>query len=316
MMKIFLSLLALVGSVNASTKIVLVELGVGGTVRRTSSRSSLSTVEGVNSFIQTMHGGRKLQHAGMPVVPDLFHKADGGVILGLSGQGVDIAEMPSVAALLEEEKDGVVGHLETNGQHCHSLVSRANSVSEISGDISQAVEKAAQKQYLTGVKMNVNDSDAAAVADKQVDAMIRDMQKKAKDEGKTYVLYLVIEEDASISRRRLAEDENNENQEGKIYYFSKSTGQNNENGGDNEAYESNQYAEMFVGYYGYGYYNSYGEWVTPYKSMFQIQYFNVVLWTAIGLVLILIWVISMMMYMPLEPDTLLFGESAKMIGED
>ena len=42
------------------------------------------------------------------------------------------------------------------------------------------------------------------------------------------------------------------------------------------------------GYYGYGYYNAYGEWVTPYKTMFQIQYFNVVLWTSLGLCLIIL----------------------------
>jgi hypothetical protein len=28
--------------------------------------------------------------------------------------------------------------------------------------------------------------------------------------------------------------------------------------------------------------NNYGEWVTPYKTMFQIQYFNVNLWTSLS----------------------------------
>jgi hypothetical protein len=64
-------------------------------------------------------------------------------------------------------------------------------------------------------------------------------------------------------------------------------------------------------YYGYGYYNAYGEWVTPFKTMFQIQYFNVVLWTSVGLVVVLFFVIYLMIDMPLEADTLLFGESAK-----
>ena len=66
------------------------------------------------------------------------------------------------------------------------------------------------------------------------------------------------------------------------------------------------------GYYGYGYYNAYGEWVTPYKTMFQIQYFNVVLWTAVGLIIVLLFSVYLMMNMPLMADTLLFGESAKM----
>jgi hypothetical protein len=66
------------------------------------------------------------------------------------------------------------------------------------------------------------------------------------------------------------------------------------------------------GYYGYGYYNAYGEWVTPYKTMFQIQYFNIVLWTAVGLTVVLFFSVYLMMNMPLMADTLLFGESAKM----
>lgn len=65
------------------------------------------------------------------------------------------------------------------------------------------------------------------------------------------------------------------------------------------------------GYYGYGYYNAYGEWVTPYKTMFQIQYFNVVLWTSVVLVIALFFTVYLMINMPLMADTLLFGESAK-----
>mmetsp|Transcript_7677 Transcript_7677/g.21357 ORF Transcript_7677/g.21357 Transcript_7677/m.21357 type:complete len:315 (+) Transcript_7677:42-986(+) len=314
MMKLCSSLLLLATAVNAYTKVAVVELGVGGTVRRTSSKSTESTVEGVNSFLQSMHGGRKLQHAGMTVVPDLFQKADSGVILGLSGQGVDVAEMPAVAALLEDEKDGVVGHLSTNGQHCQSLLSRAKSVDLVSEDVSLAVEKSANKPSLTAVDMKVQDSNAASKVDGEVASLIRDMHKKNMEQGKTVVLYLVVEEDASVSRRRLndggGQAQGGQYQAGKIYFFSKSQGNNGGNA------DNNPYAQMFAGYYGYGYYNSYGEWVTPYKSMFQIQYFNVVLWTAFGLAVVLIWVIMAMMYMPLEPDTLLFGESAKMIGDD
>ena len=56
-------------------------------------------------------------------------------------------------------------------------------------------------------------------------------------------------------------------------------------------------------------------WVTPYKTMFQIQNFNVVLWTSIVLVIVLISTIYMKIDMPMEADTLLFGESAKMMAE-
>jgi hypothetical protein len=81
------------------------------------------------------------------------------------------------------------------------------------------------------------------------------------------------------------------------------------------ANDANAAADNKNGYYGYGYYNTYGNYVTPYKTMFQIQYFNVVLWTSIALVVITFATVSMMINMPLEADTLLFGESAKMVGE-
>jgi hypothetical protein len=81
------------------------------------------------------------------------------------------------------------------------------------------------------------------------------------------------------------------------------------------ANDANAAANNKNGYYGYGYYNRYGNYATPYKTMFQIQYFNVVLWTSITLVVLTFATVSMMINMPLEADTLLFGESAKMVGE-
>merc|ERR1712032_1091677 len=106
-------------------------------------------------------------------------------------------------------------------------------------------------------------------------------------------------------RRRLSrrlEDENQNNQE-------------EENQDENADDEAGGEQNGDSGYYAYGYRNAFGEWVTPYKTMFQIQYFNVVLWTAVGLTAVLFFSISLMMNMPLMADTLLFGESAKMMGE-
>jgi hypothetical protein len=87
-------------------------------------------------------------------------------------------------------------------------------------------------------------------------------------------------------------------------------GGENAQGGENANADANN-----NGYYGYGYYNAYGEWVTPYKTMFQIQYFNIVLWTSVVLVVALFFTIYLMINMPLMSDTLLFGESAKAIGD-
>lgn len=49
--------------------------------------------------------------------------------------------------------------------------------------------------------------------------------------------------------------------------------------------------------------------------MFQIQYFQVVLWTSLGLVAIVYYSIYLMVNMPLMADSLLFGESAKVADE-
>ena len=49
--------------------------------------------------------------------------------------------------------------------------------------------------------------------------------------------------------------------------------------------------------------------------MYEIQTFNLYLWTSVGLLVIVFMVISAFINMPLMPDTLLFGETAK-IGSD
>ena len=69
--------------VDAATKVVVIELGKSGAIRRTDSVDPLTTVAGVASFWSALHSpGRRLQHAGMALVPDLFTKADSGVVLG------------------------------------------------------------------------------------------------------------------------------------------------------------------------------------------------------------------------------------------
>lgn len=298
-MKLLLSLLS-IAAVNAATKIAVIEVGVGGAVRRTTSTTPETSVDGAVSFLQAMHG-RKLQHAGMTVVPDLFNKADSGVVVGISGSAVDLADMPSVSGLFAEEgKSGVVGQMEIEGSRCNAIMAKVGEAKE-SSDIATAVSEEAKKSGLSAVKMVLDESNVSSF-DSSVHGLIADIDTQAKKDGKTVVIYLVIEEDAAVARRRTLSarrlDEVNE------------YNQNNYNANQNQGQDNN------AGFYGYGYFNDYGEWVTPYKSMFQIQYFNVVLWTSIGLALVLLSTIYMMMYMPMEPDTLLFGESAKMVGDD
>jgi hypothetical protein len=308
MMKIKTSLFAALAlsayTVDAATKIAVLELGKGGTVRRTTSKNTLSNVQGVASFWSAVHTrGRSLQQAGMTVVPDLFNKAESGVVFGIQGSGVDLDNMPFISNLLTEESGNVVGHMEINAPVCGALMKTIGKVDSVEPEmIATTATKHAANSGLSGFKTLVDSANAAAV-EEQLQALIETLEREAKAAGTTVVLHLIVEEDpaaASTSRHlsRRLEDEQDDGEN------NNNNNNQNANGGDSS------------GYYGYGYYNAYGEWVTPYKTMFQIQYFNVVLWTALGLFLILYATIYMMVYMPLEPDTLLFGESAKMVGDE
>ena len=73
-------------------------------------------------------------------------------------------------------------------------------------------------------------------------------------------------------------------------------GQNQYQNGENYGYSSSSYS-----------YN--------YKTMYEIQTFNIITWTAVGLVVIVFMVMGAFIGMPLYPDTLLFGFSTK-IGSD
>jgi hypothetical protein len=323
----FLATTAVQGA--APTRIAIVEAGIGGTVQRTTTSTTTTTVAGAVSFFQAMHDTRKIQHAGMSVVPDLFQRADAGIVVGISGSAVDLADLPHLESLLQgssDNKHNVVGHLDimdTNRGHDAVMSKLASSVSGTVESLAQVAGMTAPESVPKGlhrVSMNLNDVESATELDKNLSTLVSQIDDMARQAGKTIVLYFVVQEDDAAARRRgittatttkttttttphrrrrLEEVEEGEGEQ-----------QQQQEGGNN-----GQYSDK-AGFYGYGYFNDYGEWVTPYKSMFQIQYFNVVLWTSIGLTIVLLSTIYMMMFMPLEPDTLLFGESAKMVGDD
>lgn len=291
-MRVLLALALGLASVDAATRVAVIELGASsGTVRRTTAVEERTSAEGVASFWAALHGsGRKLQHAGMTVVPDLFSRPESGVVVGL--KGVDFDNMPNLNALMSQESSGVVGHMEVHGHACDKMMRSTKNVEqvELSGLRSSFVSQAAQ-DGISAMSMEVTSVTANDV-DVLLKALIQKADEDAKNSGKTVVVHLVAEENEDAAARRpLARRL-----------------QDNANGQQNDQQNN--------GYYGYGYYNSYGEWVTPYKTMFQIQYFNVVLWTSIGLVATLFFSLYLFVYMPLMADTLLFGESAKVAHDD
>jgi hypothetical protein len=344
------------GAARAATKVAVLEFGAKrGTVRATTAAGHppppgggeifTTTPAGVHSFWNALHRarGRGLQHAGMPLVPDLFAKPDLGIVLALKGDGVDLDHMPVVSGLVLEDGSGkasaVVGRMEMEGSRCHALMGKVDDVKAAAtlADIKSSVQAHATGggKGLVGVQATVgNDASAVAEVDGGVGDLLQELQEWAESSGKTVVLHLVVEEEEGSSRRRArslpsaAASSSSASSSSSSSEQASPKAQQKADGGDKkdrrqrrrledekDGEEQNQ-QDANSGYYGYGYYNAYGEWVTPYKTMFQIQYFNVVLWTALGLVASLLFVVYLMVYMPLEPDTLLFGESAKLVGSE
>ncbi len=229
-----------------------------------------------------MHNTRRKSppNAGMSVVPDIFTKADAGVVVGIHGAEVFVSAMPTAMALVGDGAENVVGHVHVAGQVAGDLVNRASkdaaSISEkdeFGRHLQQTVERAVGGlEEMEAVSLVVDGAESAAEADAQLGRMLASLKEKAVASGKTVVVHLVVEEQ---TRRRLQEE--NE--------------QNYNNNADS------------------GY--SYGQ-----KTMYEIQTFNVITWTAVGLVVLLFMVMSAFIGMPLMPDTLLFGEAGKMAGSD
>lgn len=302
---------------DARTTVAVLEVGKGGVVRRTTANSKQASVHGVASFWNAAHdevAGRNrrgsAQHPGMAVVPDLFSRADGGVALGLSGSAVDLTSggaMPHLANLLDTE---AVGSFELSGEHSASLLKKAGAKAEdvvgSAADLASSLKakaSAAVDNRLEGLSISVHDEASAKDVDSAIAAAVQSLQKKSEESGKTLLLHLVVDEEdvpaaheseaeeVPSDRRRLEDMQDGQNQ----------NNNNNQNWNGNN--NGNYYNQRQAG-------DGYGE-----KTIFQIQYFNVVLWSAIGLTIVLVSAISLMINMPLMADTLLFGESAKVVGD-
>lgn len=273
-------------SVDAATKVAVIELGPSGTVHRTNAARPETSAAGVTSFLQSLHG-RRLQQSGMTVVPDLFNKPESGVVVSITG--ADLEKMPQLNAMMADEEE-TVGHMKCHGKKSKTILNGVGQVDTVRdiASLKKSVASQAKESGLSGVTINVPDAEQASYFDAQVWGIIKDMKQSCQESGDKVVLHLMVEditedEEEDVTRhRRLQEDDGDENN----------------------------------GYYGYKYYNAYGELITTYKTMFQIQYYNVVLWTALGLFTILAYSFTLMVGMPLMPDTLLFGESGKVPLDD
>jgi hypothetical protein len=273
MARLIFSVLALASCVDAATRVAVIEVGTSGVVRRTNAVSSETSVHGVTSFWSALHGygRRSLQHAGMTVVPDLFHKPDDGLVVAFTG--VDLDTMPTVNSLMMEEAEGnngVVGHFEIQGQHCNAVMKKLEVVDSVDVDSSATLVATAQKHIeeagFSGIKMQVTSENASQV-DSLVASMLDAVRRSASESGKKIVLHLVVEEEEGSARRRSLSrrlnEEEGENENGE------NSGDNNgeNNNGDGSSSSSSSYQQnQNNGYYGYGYYNAYDQWVSTVQS--------------------------------------------------
>jgi hypothetical protein len=297
-MKFFfaLSLATCLVSVSATTVAVL-ELGRGGTVHKVTASSPTSSTNGVLSFLQTVHDAshdgnqrktRATQYPGMNVVPDIFSRPNGGVVIGIYGEGTNnLQDMPTVASFLSEESSSK-GYFHVEGDESRRLMRSINAspvkVAEFGETLSAKSRDALQTtaNKIESVAINVASSEEAGLVDAHINRMLVDLADQANEAGATILVHLVVDDQRTSSRRRLAEEDNGE---------------------DGSSYEIP------------GYYDDNGNFITPYRTIFQIQYYNICLWTAIGLFTIFVSANLITVNMPLMPDTLLFGESAKMVAE-
>jgi hypothetical protein len=272
----------------ASTKVAVLEIGSRGVVQRSTTSSSEATVEGVQSFWASLHGGgsshRALVSPKIPVVGDLFRKPDAGIVVHVVGSAVDPSEMP----LLNE----AVGVIQVPGSQGRSLFSKMDHVSTT---WNEAVSAARTSTSLQAVTIHAKDSSSANA---ELTRRVASLREEAASQGTSMVLHVIIEDEKEDpSHRQLVERNLND-------------GQNADDGSSTTI--SSYYSS---GFYGYGYSDANGNFVVVSKTIFQIQYFQVVLWTAIGLAIALMFCFMLMVDMPLMADTLLFGESSKMMGE-
>lgn len=242
----------------------------------------------------------------MSIVPDLFAKPDAGIVVGIHAES--LKSMPTARTLLDNDQVDdatttvdntvVVGHVHVSGQSgLDELMKLASSSSRklekiATEDIGTRLQSTAKTAAASAARGEVgkeiatlflalDTDDAAAVADEHLGRMLQTLKKDAVDNGKTVILHLVIEEGGSSTRNRRRLEDNNAN--------------NDQNANADSSSSSSSYSNQ--------------------KSMYEIQSFNLYLWTSVGLFVVVSMVMSAFIAMPLMPDTLLFGETAK-IGSD
>jgi len=263
-----LTLAVVVSPALADSTVTVLEFGPGGSVHKSTSQDYESTPSAVVSFWNVLHKPESKASipAGMPLVPDLFTKADAGIVIGLSGLAVQ--RMNTAASLMDgSNNNDVIGQIHLPGQTAGKVLKQASleNTSKENVGLMSSMERAVSNDAsgMEALSFVVDNIKSATEVDNQLKRMFSILKERSVTSQKTVLVHVVME---GPVRRRL-EGENN------------SADQNNQS--------SNE------------------------KTMYEIQTFNLYLWTSVGLVVLVFMVLSTFVDMPLFPDTLLHGEAAK-----
>jgi hypothetical protein len=199
---------------DASTTVAVLEFGKHGCVHRTTSKNTQTTVAGAASFFNSL-SGKGLQDSDMTVVPDLFNKPDGVVVVGISGAGVDLDAMPTLSNLVENEGNGVVGHMTLPSGHHRHLMNRVGPSKALDAEtLVDGVKSEASSKQISSVSITVDAGNAGAV-DAQIAAMLSALQKQAGNDS-TIIVHLVVDEEEGSARRRLSQSDSNNDRQSKL----------------------------------------------------------------------------------------------------
>jgi len=310
-----------------TTTVAVLEFGNGGTVRRTTSTSPNASVSSVQAFWANLHDmdphGRRpktVQPAGMNMVPDFFQKSNGGIIVSLTGVNEhDLTSMTTLSSALDSSNNNekVIGQFHLAGSHAKSLT-RTKGGSKNSNEFKLALKEVTEQIEASPKEENKvqmislhldHESGTSSSIDQSIAEMFQSLQSSAEASGSTFVVHLVVEEENGADRHanfvtaNAAEEKTSRRRLESVKTTYGSAQRQLEDDGESDKRSI---------YYGFGYYDANGEWYTPYKTIYEIQTFQVFTWSALGILGILLMSMNKLINMPLMPDTLLFGESAKM----
>lgn len=290
--KTFAASLLCAAAAKTVTRVTVLEIGEGGVVRQTgSSQHGYESAEAVRSFWSSLHGDDGRHHhetyPSMSMVPDFFHRADGGLILGFNEP---LGNMEEVQRFSSKYRVGEFAVLDEAVQH---VLPDGTGVVKYPEDLEYEL-KSSLEMFSDGNHLKKLSFTGPVFSERILSSFLVDLAKLSKAHGKTLIVHLVYND-----------EEDDTAAVGTAATLPEQTSRRLQNAGTVTAKGS-----IFNGF---SYYKDGKVLYSPSKTIYEIQTFNVYMWTAIGLFLVVFTGVSKFANMQLYPDTLLFGEAGKPI---